>query len=238
MTSQDEAGPDKYFSIEKYFTHIPFIAVTVALTFDVGTFYAVGIDFFTVFSLSEHIVFALEALPVAIVVLMIIVILFPGLSGSSSPAAKTSRLPLRNKYQYIIPIVLLGCGLISFVAYLIYDSYRTNAISALLMVFILIGFVPAIGIFYVAPKFKQAQILMSSILVCVVVSFSFGFAFGYGFFNREAISIVRLKSKEAPIEGRIIRSGEKGVLLYDRVSKLVRLERWETISSIEARPQP
>jgi hypothetical protein len=98
--------------------------------------------------------------------------------------------------------------------------------------------VPAIGIFFVDPKFKQAHVFVSAVLVCVGVSFSFGLAFGHGFFSIETTSIVRLKSKETPIEGRIIRSGERGILLYDRVSNLVRFERWETISSIEVPAKP
>jgi inner membrane protein involved in colicin E2 resistance len=36
--------------------------------FDVGYFFGVGIDYFTLFSLSEHIGFALEALPVALAI--------------------------------------------------------------------------------------------------------------------------------------------------------------------------
>jgi hypothetical protein len=196
VTSQNEAGPDKYFSIEKYITHIPLIAVAVALTFDVGTFYAIGIDFFTLFSLSEHIVFALEALPVAIAVLFFIALLLPGFSRSGSPDTKTSRPPAPKKYRYIAAIVLLVLlGGLLFVAagfvHDIYESVRANRLEGLLTVFILLCFVPAIGIFFVDPKFKQAHVFVSAVLVCVGVSFSFGLAFGHGFFSIETTSIVR-----------------------------------------------
>jgi hypothetical protein len=51
----------KYLSIENYFTYIPLLAAIL--------FYAFEINFFTLFSLSEHVLFALEVLPVAIIVL-------------------------------------------------------------------------------------------------------------------------------------------------------------------------
>jgi hypothetical protein len=59
----------KYLSIENYFTYIPLLAAILALSIDVGFFYAFEINFFTLFSLSEHVLFALEVLPVAIIVL-------------------------------------------------------------------------------------------------------------------------------------------------------------------------
>ena len=49
---------------------VPLIATTLAVTFDVGYFYGLDINYFTFFSLSEHIVFALQALPIVIGILV------------------------------------------------------------------------------------------------------------------------------------------------------------------------
>src|ERR1700674_1113727 len=42
---------------------VPLLASALALSYDVGYFYGVDIHYFSVFSLSEHTGFALEALP-------------------------------------------------------------------------------------------------------------------------------------------------------------------------------
>ena len=44
----------------------PFIATSFAFAFNVGYFWSIDIGWFSLFSLSEHVVFALRALPVAI----------------------------------------------------------------------------------------------------------------------------------------------------------------------------
>jgi hypothetical protein len=44
----------KYLSIENYFTYIPLLAAILALSIDVGFFYAFEINFFTLFSLSRN----------------------------------------------------------------------------------------------------------------------------------------------------------------------------------------
>jgi hypothetical protein len=64
-------------SDDKYLAYVPLLGAALALTFDVGVFYAIGIDFFTLFSLSEHIVFALQALPVALLILLVIIMILP-----------------------------------------------------------------------------------------------------------------------------------------------------------------
>jgi hypothetical protein len=51
---------------EKFVPVAPILGTMIAVCFDVGYFYGVGIDYFTLFSLTEHIGFALEALPYAL----------------------------------------------------------------------------------------------------------------------------------------------------------------------------
>ena len=78
--SENDSKAEDNFSIEryiKYITYIPLLAPLLAVGFDVGSFYAININFFTLFSLSEHVLFALEALPIVIVLLLFVSILLP-----------------------------------------------------------------------------------------------------------------------------------------------------------------
>ena len=55
---------------DSYFAYIPLLGAAVALAFDVGCFFAFGINFYTLFSLSEHIGFAIPAFPIALIFLL------------------------------------------------------------------------------------------------------------------------------------------------------------------------
>ena len=47
---------------------IPIVATAIAVSYDVGFFYGISISFFTFFTLAEHITFAFQALPSALIV--------------------------------------------------------------------------------------------------------------------------------------------------------------------------
>ncbi|WP_028134352.1 hypothetical protein [Bradyrhizobium japonicum] len=51
---------------------VPLLGTALAITYDVGFFGGIGLPYFTMFTLSEHIVFALEAVPFVIIVIVAI----------------------------------------------------------------------------------------------------------------------------------------------------------------------
>jgi hypothetical protein len=64
-------------AIKDYFVFVPFVLSAGAVTFDLGYFYGIDIKFFTLFTLSEHLLFALEALPsVFVIALTVTAIVF------------------------------------------------------------------------------------------------------------------------------------------------------------------
>jgi hypothetical protein len=58
-----------------YLVILPVIGTVSAVTFDVGYFYGIDINLFTLFSLSEHVLFSIEALPWAFSVVVVAPIL-------------------------------------------------------------------------------------------------------------------------------------------------------------------
>jgi hypothetical protein len=53
---------------------LPLAGSAIAITYDVGYFSALDINYFTMFSVSEHIVFAFEALPLALLATLSLVV--------------------------------------------------------------------------------------------------------------------------------------------------------------------
>jgi hypothetical protein len=219
----------KYLS--RYIPYYPLIAATVAVSFDVGCFYAIDISFFTLFSLSEHIVFALEALPIAFVILLIIMIFLPAMLSRFQPTITTATP--KQKLIAIVILVPFSVAVILFVIYVLYDIWRT---SPALLVMLVILILPVIGAFIIVPSFRQLYVGASAIGICIILSFSFGTAFGIGrISNLHQTNTVNLKNKPL-IKGRVIISGERGVLVYEGQTNLVRFVPWETIGSIETTP--
>jgi hypothetical protein len=77
---------------------IPLLASIAGITFDVGYFYGVGISYFTVFALSEHLVFALEALPLALVFVLLVVVML-GTMDATRIKGYVDRLMSRHFHQ-------------------------------------------------------------------------------------------------------------------------------------------
>lgn len=53
---------------QEFFVVLPLIGTALAVIYDVGFFSGVGLFYFTIFSVTEHVVFALAFLPFAILV--------------------------------------------------------------------------------------------------------------------------------------------------------------------------
>src|ERR1700688_3923944 len=70
---------------------IPLIGAIIAITYDVGYFFGVDINYFTVFSLAEHLVFALEPVPFAIVMAFCLVSLWTFSSQRQEPKGSLAR---------------------------------------------------------------------------------------------------------------------------------------------------
>ena len=93
---------------DSYLAYIPLLGAAVAVTFDVGYFFALNWSFFTLFSLSEHILFAIQAFPFA---LFVILLMF-GVAGIvlnapviwQPPAQPTKKL---RGFQLIVVLVFL-----------------------------------------------------------------------------------------------------------------------------------
>jgi hypothetical protein len=117
------------------------------------------------------------------------------------------------------------------------------------MLLSLVTFMVAMGglsdLFSVSEPYKKV-VRLGTLLAIVIGTFASGLAVGGNYISKDygplgmippASNVIHLKNNLSPINGRIIRSGDRGVLLYDRASDQIRFILWDTIVSIEAPPQ-
>jgi hypothetical protein len=64
-TDSTEAGNSR-LSAKDFAVIAPILGSALCATFDVGYFWGVDINFFNAFSLTEHIVFSIQAIPIAL----------------------------------------------------------------------------------------------------------------------------------------------------------------------------
>jgi membrane protein YqaA with SNARE-associated domain len=223
----------------------PVFASALAVTYDVGFFFGIDIDFFTFFSFSEHLVFALQAIPFAAPAAACIISWLVGFVESEristaflkkwKNADEAERIkmlpPLQKKVDdymrwrlWVAPLTLLG-SVFSVLA----GSYSAAFLSTLLAAFIASGKsiheIAAISTKTVFKGFCGISILFVAFLV------------GYERSHTILASTTAAESiliDDKAVAARIIRSGERGLLFFAIDSKKVRFVRWEAVKQIES----
>jgi|SRR6185437_16605126 len=89
-------------SYEKTISLVPFLIVALAITFDVGYFWAIDINFFTLFSLSEHLVFAAEEIPLVIAVSIFVLFATALLTWLVAMKVDSAQKPQSKKRKWLL----------------------------------------------------------------------------------------------------------------------------------------
>ena len=105
-TSGKSKEPDHLLSFFKeYFAAIPLVGSAIAISFDVGYFAGIDINLFTLFSVTEHVLFALQAAPPAFVAAILIVAIIGSRVDVALGLKITEARKSRRRYA---PYVLIG----------------------------------------------------------------------------------------------------------------------------------
>jgi hypothetical protein len=221
---------------EKFFPVVPLIGTTIAVAFDVGYFYGVGINYFTIFSLTEHIGFSLEAIPFALAILVALLLLealsdllidrslrraASKLDELSSNDQKKAYLSKRRIGRRLLTLTFFAAGL----SYLWFDtSYRAFVLLSTMFVTILV--------LWTAPNRWYSSQPTFLFLVGTCAAVLLGDWIGSGYISRASNSdTITLKSGEV-VAVKLIRAGERGVLFAKPELRSVEFYQWESIKAI------
>lgn len=230
------------------FLIVPLFATTLAICYDVGFFYGLNIAFFTFFSLTEHIVFALQAipfaLPTAFSVFGLIAISWYGVQKTKREVAeiteRTKTMPpeelqtllskIRRKAKLIEAADPFMQGVFTVaVVYLIGIKYYTAAILTVVGMFVA-------KLIYPIEKLEQPNAKWTLIAFAVVAILVLAFAVGVERANllvagTKATERISVKGQE--YEGLIVRGGERGLLFVDFQTKKPTFLRWDDIKRVD-----
>jgi hypothetical protein len=229
---------------------VPVFAGSIAVCYDVGFFAGLDLRFFSFFSLSEHIVFSLQAipfaLPSALTLFALIAVSWWGYKLVAALPAKTDSLVSKMNADELA-------------AYTAKVTRRVKAIKIMnpLVKAILLAF--AIWILLAGNYAGAYLFLVSEVLAWMIfpteriaasktMQFAvFGFLIvstwitaslvGYGQATRIAQSAApteKITFDDQEIQANLVRGGDRGVLFVVFQTKKLRFLRWEAIKKIES----
>jgi hypothetical protein len=227
----------------------PLFASSLAVSYDVGFFYGAGIGFFTFFSLTEHIVFALQAIPFALVPAFTIVGLiavtwwgYHKIVTDSRDAVEKARqmspeeretflakLKRQVRRNNLIDPFVQGALFVGALWLFIRHSY-TGAFLVLVSQVIA-------KMVYPIDRWDSKNFRYVIALFCVTAGWATAFSLGYE--RAEAILSSTAPTDKIFVEGkelsaRLIRGGERGVLFKSFGTGKPSFVRWEKITRIDA----
>jgi hypothetical protein len=230
---------------------VPVFGTAIAITYDVGFFWGLDINYFTLFSLTEHIVFAIEALPVALGLSFVLTVLFVAYKaadqrGNEKTERETSTLNPQQKYEWLqqgaARVRRTSWPWIAFTLALICFAWVSRTLLSLLVFTICVALLTIglrINILFFYPKMIQYSpfvVATYAVIASLLITFAVGVDVQQRFVRGGKVAhAISLENSE--LTGRIVRAGERGILFYDPGSREISFVRWDAVKRIRTMPQ-
>lgn len=213
------------------------IAIIISVTFDVGYFSGIDINFFTLFSLAEHTLFALEAIPIALVFIFAVYLMY--LSDTLSEGIERRFFANQSRRRVIGVLVYWVAVPVAVLSYMyIYVDIPLKITLILVTIFYISG---RLFRYFIVLRNASVPLLATLFfaLFPLLITFMLGKEIAASYISRDnkVVKHTVTMKDSSEIGARIIRSGEKGLLLYDVESKKIEFLKWDEIDQVEFTPQ-
>jgi hypothetical protein len=207
---------------------VPLVGSALAVTFDVGYFSGINITLFTFFALTEHIVFALEVFPGAVLGALVI-----GLFIFYSQPVKAALRGASAIIQGLISVFLLcSVGFVVWVSFFFFElpSIALGSLVASVFLVQVINFKNPLGraIF----GFAAATVVAYTLGYALAAPVSLRPSAVVKYFEGHVMTTTIETKSGDNIDAKLLRSGDRGVLFLDTKTKHVTLLRWDEIKQI------
>jgi hypothetical protein len=215
---------------------VPFVTLlagTLAIIFDVGYFEALGPNFFSIFSLSDHLNFAMHAIPKALAMVAAFAVVL-GFASRFQPLLENRLLFALSILVIIVLFSLHGINLSDQEASHPPD-FRRKLLSLKWLCFLVAGPIFVAGL--VVPQFhsRLAAGIAAGATSLVFLALGFGLAEGEAVLNEERPPPYEIETKDwGAVRGVFLRSGEQGLLIFDPspTKKHLQFLRWDQLKAI------
>jgi len=210
----DTANPVPYL---KYSSYLPFGAAILAVTFDLGSFFAIGLGHFSLFGLSEHFLFAIESIPYLILLSLVYLMLVPVLGRFLPKEFRDTQYVFLFVF-YIAPIA----------------ASELLAGHKLVALFAIAAIVTLIGVELISKQGSDAPLKMLNFAIgLIVLTFIMGYKIEKSIFD-QATDRYEVKLKDGTLlQGELLKSGERGILFFTPSTKEIQFRRWDSLELIK-----
>jgi hypothetical protein len=206
--------------------YVPVLGSVLALAWETGSFIPIGSAAFGLFSFSEHVLFALEAFPYVLSVIIgvttagAVVAVISKRSSAEATPSKFSK-PWMAKAIAVSLYVASGIGISRLGLY-----WHRGTV----LVFGIAGIAAGIGFFSPSRIFVPKIVVPAGLVFAVVLTIAFG----------SDVTRFLLNNTEAAdfnVDGVVrkavlVRSGERGLLTYEPSTQSFHFEKWGSVKSI------
>jgi hypothetical protein len=203
---------------------VPLLGSAIAITYDVGYFTGIDISFFSIFSISEHINFALQALPSAVLMAIGIAALAytqPKFYRAKKPSYVSAR-------PFLLFLVFAEVASLALFIVAVWTKLFITISAASVLAFLTANFLS----WTKAMRAGMAQLVFWGVLSVLVGTYVFGLAKANAYLHEDRS--VTIQTASAAVKAKIIRSGDRGVLFYDQVKRQITFVLWSQIYQISS----
>jgi hypothetical protein len=221
------------------FLALPFLGSAIAVSWEVGSFIPIGLGAFGLFSLAEHLSFAMAALPLGLTFAALLPVIMSAARTAIRQVAraKIERRPTTSAQiragiaAGVVLFVVLGIGIAAFGAY---------AKSAMMLILSFVTFAIALTLALHPPSIMQSSRQM------LVAGAAFALLFAMAAGTDQTLLLLRDPEQVAvnatigdtSREVVLLRSGERGLLLYEIGTRRFLFEKWANVKELDWARQP
>jgi hypothetical protein len=213
------------------------LVLSIALSTDLGTFYGIDVSYFTFFTLTEHVLFTIEFIPIAFVYAFCIVA-WALLSKIYMHESRSAIITLLGSYMIIVGSIFLVA---------LVRNIAGFGLDTLMMVSIAVGIPVSVVVIlrmidksslHDASKSKRrsATLVICAYALALLASFFLGVLLGKRLTSPQGeghLKIHNIVTREfGDISGRVIRSGGSGILLFDTDHREIVFIKWDSIQKV------
>jgi hypothetical protein len=210
---------------------LPFLGSALALSWEVGSFIPIGGGSFGLFSLSEHLLFAVQALPIALAFAGLLAVILTGLARSPKRYRLTRGANVRWALRAIVAF-FFALGLIIFVVGL---AIERSTMLATLGIGV-IGFSVAFAIYPPVVVLWPIQFGIFLSVLALAFAVAVGVDSTRGQLNIPSPVELTLDGKAKEVV--VVRSGERGLLLCDPLTQKFSFAKWEAVKGFDWSRRP
>jgi hypothetical protein len=173
MNTNTSAQNSDKWTVKEFLVTLPVLGSALAVTFDVGYFTALDINYFNIFSISEHITFALEVLPTALAISILTIVTPMAVQYGRDNA----RAHAEKEHQTGKPIPFYKEGIFWFtVVWLVFNLFLIWRWPSYFLGVVAVAFVIAIALVTLIPNY----FIRPFVLAATAIVASLGLAFATG----------------------------------------------------------